>query len=80
MLNNENFSDYPCDKCNKHGVSVVDSFLPIGKCYYCGYQNKMVKCDKCDELIPEDSVETLDDLKGNYCSSCAEDYKKFLKD
>jgi len=58
-------ADFPCEQCGKFGVSVDETFLPIGRCCYCGYENELVKCERCGELVDADALEH------GFCSSCA---------
>jgi hypothetical protein len=58
-------ADFPCEQCGKFGVSINETFLPISRCCYCGYENELVKCERCGELVDADSVEH------GFCPSCA---------
>lgn len=58
-------ADFPCEQCGKFGVSINETFLPISRCCYCGYENELVKCERCGELVDADSVEH------GLCPSCA---------
>ena len=40
-------ADFACAECGKNGVSVLEDFLPIGKCCYCGYENEVYICESC---------------------------------
>lgn len=40
-------ADFACAECGKDGVSVLEDFLPIGKCCYCGYENEVYICESC---------------------------------
>ncbi len=48
-------ADFPCEQCGKFGVSIHEDFLPVGRCCYCGFENEMVKCERCDELVVDNS-------------------------
>lgn len=56
--------DYPCEQCGKCGVSVNANFLPIGKCCYCGFENEMVECKRCGELV------NIDNAESGFCPAC----------
>lgn len=58
-------ADFPCEQCGKYGVSIDETFLPIGRCCYCGYENELVKCERCGELVD------IDTLEHGLCPSCA---------
>lgn len=58
-------ADFPCGQCGKFGVSIDETFLPIGRCCYCGYENELVKCERCGELVD------VDTLEHGLCPSCA---------
>ena len=58
-------ADFPCEQCGKIGVSIHEDFLPIGKCYYCGFENEMMECEHCGELV------SVDVLEHGLCPSCA---------
>lgn len=30
-------ADFPCEQCEKFGVSIHEDFLPVGRCCYCGF-------------------------------------------
>lgn len=32
-------ADFPCEQCGKYGVSIDETFLTVGRCCYCGYEN-----------------------------------------
>ncbi len=57
-------ADFACEQCSKFGVSICEEFLPIGKCCYCGWENELVKCDRCGELVSVDAIED------GFCPSC----------
>ena len=57
--------DCPCEQCGKCGVSINPDFLPIGKCCYCGFENEMVVCERCGELVNAVIAEQ------GFCPSCA---------
>lgn len=57
-------ADFACEQCGKFGISIDEEFLPIGKCCYCGWENELVNCDRCGELISADLVED------GFCPSC----------
>lgn len=58
-------ADFPCEQCGKLGVSIFEDFLPIGRCCYCGFENEVVSCKRCGELI------SLGDIEHGLCPSCA---------
>ena len=57
--------DCPCEQCGKCGVSINPDFLPIGKCCYCGFENEMVVCARCGEIVNAVIAEQ------DFCPSCA---------
>ena len=57
-------ADFPCEQCGKFGVSIDEEFLPVGKCCFCGWENELVNCDRCGELV---SAEVVED---GFCPSC----------
>lgn len=57
--------DCPCEQCGKCGVSINPDFLPIGKCCYCGFENEMIECERCGEVV---NAVTADQ---GFCPSCA---------
>ena len=57
-------ADFPCEQCGKYGVSIDEEFLPVGKCCFCGWENELVNCDRCGELV---SAEVVED---GFCPSC----------
>ena len=58
-------ANYPCVQCGNLGISIDESFLTIGRCYLCGYENELTACARCGEMI------TTDDIEGDLCPSCA---------
>lgn len=58
-------ADSPCEQCGKFGISIDETFLPVGRCCYCGYENELVKCERCGKLVDADALEH------GFCSSCA---------
>ena len=46
-------ADFACAECGKNGVSVLEDFLPIGKCCYCGYENEVYICEACGVVHDE---------------------------
>lgn len=58
-------ADFPCVQCGKFGVSINENFLSIGRCCYCGYENELLKCERCGELVDTDVFEH------GFCPSCA---------
>lgn len=58
-------ADFPCEQCGKFGVSVYEELLPIGKCCYCGYENEVLECAHCGELV------SAYDAEHDLCPSCA---------
>lgn len=57
-------SDYPCEQCGKSGISINETFLTIGRCCYCGYENELSECARCGELVSKEF------LKYGLCPSC----------
>ena len=58
-------ADFPCGQCGKQGVSINDSFLKIGRCCYCGWENEIGECQRCGELLDVDSLEN------GFCPHCS---------
>ena len=58
-------ADFPCEQCGNLGVSIDETFLTLGRCCYCGYENELAKCTRCDKMV------SVDDLENDLCSSCA---------
>lgn len=56
-------ADIPCEQCGKFGISVNEALLPIGKCCYCGYEQKLERCVRCGELVSS--------LEHGLCPTCA---------
>lgn len=57
-------ADFPCEQCGKFGVSIDETFLSIGRCCCCGYENELAECERCGEMI------NTDDLENGLCPSC----------
>lgn len=57
-------ADFPCEQCGKFGVSIHEDFLPVGRCCYCGFENEMMECECCGELV------CADVLQHGLCPSC----------
>lgn len=57
-------ADFVCAECGKLGVSILEDFLPIGKCCYCGYENEVHICEICGTAY--------DDMGGDehLCNGC----------
>lgn len=57
-------ADFPCEECGNYGVSIMESFYPIGKCCYCGCENDVHVCSMCGTVF--------DNLggKGELCNGC----------
>lgn len=60
----EPVADFPCEECGKFGISVLESFLPIGKCCYCGYENEVHICELCGTIFDDTGG------RGNICNGC----------
>lgn len=58
-------ADFPCEQCGKFGVSIHEDFLSVGRCCYCGFENEMLECERCGELI------SIGILENGFCPSCA---------
>jgi len=63
-------ADFPCEQCGKNGISKNETFLPIGRCCYCGFENELATCTRCDELF------NANDIEGGFCSNCANNIEK----
>ena len=63
-------ADYPCEQCGESGISVDETFLTVGRCCYCGFENELGNCKRCDGLVP------LNDLEYELCPSCVAYIKK----
>ncbi len=63
-------ADFVCEKCGKFGVSILEDFLPIGKCCYCWYENKIHICENCGAAY--------DDMGGDehLCNGCIPNYEE----
>jgi hypothetical protein len=57
-------ADFSCEQCGKFGVSIDETLLHIGRCCSCGYENELVKCERCGELVDADALEH------GFCPSC----------
>ena len=57
-------ADFPCEQCGNFGISVDETFLTIGRCCYCGYENELTECVRCSEMV------NVNDLKNDLCPSC----------
>ena len=57
-------AEFPCSQCGKFGISINEAFLSIGRCCYCGHENKLEKCIRCDESVP------VDFLSNGFCPAC----------
>ncbi|QQR30278.1 hypothetical protein I5Q82_00575 [Acutalibacter muris] len=57
-------ADFPCEQCGKFGVSTDETFLNIGRCCYCVYENELAKCERCGEMV------NVDILEHGLCTSC----------
>ncbi len=57
-------ADFPCEQCGQLGISINETFLTIGRCCYCGYENELVKCSRCGEMVNRDMLEY------GLCPSC----------
>lgn len=58
-------ADFPCEQCGKFGISINETFLTIGRCCYCGYENELAECERCGEMV------SVDILEHGLCPSCA---------
>lgn len=58
-------ADFACEQCGKNGVSIIEELLPIGRCCYCGYENELVRCERCGELVSANIIEC------GLCPACA---------
>ena len=63
-------ADFPCEQCDKLGVSLNERFLTIGRCYFCGYEHELDRCIRCGELF------NANELEGGFCSNCADYIEK----
>lgn len=63
--NNGWTSNFACGQCGKFGISTNEEFLPIGRCCYCGWDNALMKCERCGELM------SADDIVDGFCPSCS---------
>lgn len=57
-------ADFPCEQCGKFGVSIDETFMTMGRCCYCGYENELTECERCGEMV------NADDLENGLCPSC----------
>ena len=58
-------ADFPCEQCGNIGISIDESFLTLGRCCYCGYENEIAECARCGEMV------SVNDLENGLCPSCA---------
>ena len=58
-------ADFPCEQCGNLGISIDETFLTIGRCCYCGYENELVDCARCGEMV------SVNNLESGLCPSCA---------
>lgn len=58
-------ANFPCEQCGNFGVSINEIFMKIGRCYYCGYEHEMVRCERGGDLVSEGVLEY------GFCPSCA---------
>ncbi len=49
----EPVADFACAECGNNGVSILEEFMPIGKCCYCGYDNEINICELCGTVYDE---------------------------
>ncbi|ADU23888.1 hypothetical protein [Ruminococcus albus] len=63
-------ADFPCEQCDKLGVSLNERFLTIGRCYFCGYEHELDTCIRCGELF------NANELEDGFCSNCADYIEK----
>jgi hypothetical protein len=72
------FGDYvlnsACEQCGKHGISINQSFYPIGYCCYCGYENEIRKCQMCGNMY------AADEGNNRFCKSCLNEIEKAEKE
>jgi len=59
-------ADFPCEQCGNLGVSIDETFLTVGRCCYCGYDNELAECVRCGEMV------SVNDIEGELCPSCTE--------
>ena len=59
-----------CEQCGKCGISINQSFYPIGYCCYCGYENEVRKCQMCGNLYAADEGDE------RFCQSCLNEIEK----
>lgn len=68
---------WPCNMCG-WDIFVVEN--GINKCYLCGYEESVIECEDCHELIYEENAKSFDsgNMKGivsmtHICEDCYED-------
>ena len=57
-------ADFACEECGKLGVSISESFLPIGQCCFCGYENDVKVCELCNNVYDSDGGDE------HLCNAC----------
>ena len=57
-------ADFACEECGKLGVSISESFLPIGQCCFCGYENDVRVCELCNSVYDSDGGDE------HLCNAC----------
>ena len=63
-------ADFPCCECEQYGVSLQDDFYKFGHCCYCGTDNDVLICDRCESPFGDGGG------KWGLCNSCLEYIEK----
>ena len=63
-------ADFPCCECEQYGVSLQDDFYKFGHCCYCGTDNDVHICDRCESPFGDGGG------KWDLCNSCLEYIEK----
>lgn len=64
-------ADIPCYNCGEYYISLDESIYPFGHCAFCGEDNEMETCEKC-----EGNFHSWD-MHGNLCDNC---FERTMKD
>lgn len=64
-------ADIPCYNCGEYYISLDESIYPFGHCAFCGEDNEIETCDKC-----EGNFHSWD-MHGNLCDNC---FERTMKD
>lgn len=63
-------ADFPCWECGKDCVSLLEEFYPFGHCCYCGSDNEVSICERCESPF------NGDDGHDGICDACWERFEE----